>query len=67
MAYAHESARFDAGFNRAIDALRQFRARRAAFTQTYNELSVLSQRELDDLGIARSDIAAIAREAAAKV
>ncbi|WP_306117870.1 MULTISPECIES: DUF1127 domain-containing protein [unclassified Roseitalea] len=29
--------------------------------KTYNELSRLSTRELDDLGIARGDIAEIAR------
>lgn len=32
--------------------------------KTYNELSRLSTRELDDLGIARGDIADIARRAA---
>lgn len=71
MAYAHDSARFDTGIARRIEtlmtALRQFRARRAAFNQTYTELSLLSQRELDDLGIARSDIAQIARDAAARI
>jgi len=30
--------------------------------RTYNELSRLSTRELDDLGIARGDIAEIARK-----
>ena len=34
------------------------------FRQTYDELSNLSNRELDDLGIARSDIARYARMSA---
>ncbi len=32
------------------------------FRQTYDELSSLTNRELDDLGIARSDIARYARQ-----
>ncbi len=71
MAFAQETRRRNVGlayrFDDAVEALRRFRARRAAFNQTYAELSVLSQRELDDLGIARSDIARIAREAAAEL
>ncbi|WP_299813441.1 DUF1127 domain-containing protein [uncultured Roseibium sp.] len=34
------------------------------FRQTYDELSSLSNRELDDLGIARTDIARYARMSA---
>ncbi|MBH0239006.1 DUF1127 domain-containing protein [Methylobrevis albus] len=34
------------------------------YQQTYRELSRLSSRELNDLGIARSDIAQLARQAA---
>ncbi|POF29397.1 DUF1127 domain-containing protein [Roseibium marinum] len=34
------------------------------FRQTYDELSNLSNRELDDLGIARTDIARYARMSA---
>jgi len=41
-----------------------FRYRRRAFDQTYSELSQLSDRELNDLGFARADIARIARESA---
>jgi len=37
------------------------------FRQTYDELSNLSNRELDDLGIARADIARYARMSAIKV
>jgi len=34
-----------------------------SYRRTYDELSNLSNRELDDLGIARADIARFAREA----
>ncbi len=71
MAIAHDTARRHGAlayrFDEAVSALRRFRARRAAFNQTYNELAILSDRELNDLGIARSDIAAIARESAAGI
>ncbi|WP_434051951.1 MAG: DUF1127 domain-containing protein [Roseibium sp.] len=33
------------------------------FRQTYDELSSLTNRELDDLGIARGDISRFARQA----
>lgn len=32
-----------------------------AYRRTYNELSRLSQRELDDLGLHRGEIASVAR------
>ena len=38
--------------------------KRKQFTQTVNELSSLSNRELADLGIARSMITRVARDAA---
>ncbi len=38
--------------------------RRRSFRQTFNALSRLSDRELEDLGIMRADIERIAREAA---
>ncbi|MFZ3584729.1 DUF1127 domain-containing protein [Loktanella sp. DJP18] len=37
--------------------------RRAKYRQTVKELSALSLHELDDIGVARGDIHAIAREA----
>ena len=40
------------------------RKARADYVRTLNELSALSNRELDDLGISRHDIPRIAREAA---
>lgn len=50
-------ARLRAGWQQAA-------RRRAAYRQTHSELTVLTDRELADLDIARSDIARIAREAA---
>lgn len=44
--------------------LQEARARRAVYRQTVSELSNLSSRELDDLGIHRSMITRIASEAA---
>ena len=39
-------------------------SRRRIYRTTYNELSMLADRELNDLGIARADIRRIASEAA---
>lgn len=39
-------------------------ARRAVYRRTYNELAALSDRELADLGIPRSSIRRVSREAA---
>lgn len=44
--------------------LRDAYTRRRVYRQTYNELSNLTTRELDDLGIARSMIRRLATEAA---
>lgn len=68
MAYATHTTRIDTGLSARIHALRaafaDWRARRAAYLQSYRELDALSPRELDDLGIRRADIDAIARESA---
>lgn len=45
-------------------SLRDAIARRRVYKRTYMELSQLSTRELDDLGIARSMITRLAYEAA---
>lgn len=37
------------------------------YRQTYNELAQLSNRELADVGIRRTDIAQIARQSAAQI
>jgi len=44
--------------------LRLVLRRRAAYNKTLNELSSCTDRDLNDLGIARYDIPRIAREAA---
>lgn len=48
---------------RLFDAIAEAAQQRAAYTQTVAELSALTDRELNDLGIARTDIQAIARKA----
>lgn len=44
-----------------------WRARRALFRQTYDELAALSDRELADIGLHRTEIGRVAREAAAQI
>ena len=68
MAYAHHitaaplslAARFGEIIDQARDAMRA----RRVYRQTLNELQALSARDLADLGIGRSEIHAIALEAA---
>lgn len=43
------------------EQIREARARRRTFNTTVHELSMLSDRDLSDLGIARANIAEIAR------
>jgi len=45
------------------EARRQHRMRQV-YRQTYDELNALTERELDDLGLARGDISGVARDAA---
>lgn len=45
--------------NRLVDSYRNWRT----YRDTYNELMRLSQRDLADLGISRTDIPSIARQA----
>ncbi|WP_460272569.1 DUF1127 domain-containing protein [Celeribacter sp. ULVN23_4] len=47
--------------------LRDVQARHRAFTKTYNQLNALSDHELNDIGLGRSDILDIARETAARL
>lgn len=47
-----------------LNTLRTARARRAIYVRTLNELKVLSDRDLSDLGISRLQIEDLAREAA---
>ncbi len=47
-----------------FDGLAQTFSRYRAYRQTLNELHDLGDRELDDLGLSRSEFRAIARKAA---
>ena len=68
MAFLTDIHRFESGFahrvNSVLVALQHQRARRAVYRQTYDELMALTNRDLNDLGLARSDIPTIARQAA---
>jgi uncharacterized protein YjiS (DUF1127 family) len=46
-----------------VQRLRQAAKARAVYTQTYEELSALTDRDLADLGISRLSIGDVAREA----
>lgn len=48
----------------AIQRMQENRARRAVYRQTLRELNALTTRDLNDLGISRSMITRLAREAA---
>lgn len=71
MAFITGSAAPSLGLARRVadfaDRLRQARKAREVYRQTFDELSVLSDRDLADLGIARASIADVAREAARMV
>ena len=49
-----------------VNMFKSFKRRRAAFRQTTLELSQLSDRDLKDIGIGRSDIRRLARIEALK-
>ncbi|MEP3847916.1 MAG: DUF1127 domain-containing protein [Paracoccaceae bacterium] len=51
-------------FHQKRDQLRRSLAHRKVFRKTYYELSMLSDRDLADLGIPRSNIRRLAQEAA---
>jgi uncharacterized protein YjiS (DUF1127 family) len=71
MAYASSNTvsgfSFSALVHTAAEAFKTARARRAVYNRTYDELSVLSDRDLNDIGIARSQIRDIALQEAAQV
>ncbi|WP_272859799.1 DUF1127 domain-containing protein [Paracoccus stylophorae] len=48
----------------AMQRMQENRARKAVYRQTVRELSALTTRDLDDLGISRAMIPHLAREAA---
>ncbi len=60
MGMSQSRSSFSGIFARISEAL----ARRRVYNRTYAELSQLSTRELDDLGISRSMISRLAHEAA---
>ncbi len=72
MAYALSNTTTTAAFdivgklNEIAAAWKLSRTRRAVYNRTYNELNTLSDRDLADIGVARSQIAGIARIKAAK-
>lgn len=51
-------------FHQILDHMRKAQARRRVYRTTYHELSVLSDRDLSDLGIPRSNIKRLAKEVA---
>ena len=51
-------------FQQKRDNFRKARARRKVYVDTYRELAGLCDRDLRDIGIARSDIKRLALEAA---
>ncbi|WP_424831551.1 DUF1127 domain-containing protein [Ruegeria sp.] len=65
---AHTATLTHGGFNltariaNLIERVKENRARAAEYNRTYGELQRLSNRELDDIGIRRCDIADIARD-----
>jgi uncharacterized protein YjiS (DUF1127 family) len=69
MAYAsahssHAAGGFLGSIADTVSALRSAWQRSRVYVRTYNELSALSTRELQDLGISRSMISRLAYEAA---
>ncbi len=50
-----------------ISAMKTARARRAAFDRAYNELRRMDDREMNDLGLSRSDFVDLAEAEANKV
>jgi len=68
MALVNEVNSIESGLFRrlsnAVTNYREMRQRNRVFRQTRRELNALTERELADLGIARSMITRIAREAA---
>ncbi|MCK0104446.1 DUF1127 domain-containing protein [Pseudohalocynthiibacter sp. F2068] len=51
-------------FQQKCDQIRKTRARRTVYCDTYQEFSALTDGDLRDIGISRSNIKRLAREAA---
>lgn len=58
----HTGFNFSARIASLVERFKESRALAAEYHRTYSELQNLSNRELDDIGIRRCDIADIARE-----
>ncbi|ASP22792.1 hypothetical protein ANTHELSMS3_04188 [Antarctobacter heliothermus] len=56
-----------ARFANLVEALQARAARRKIYRETYSELASLSNRDLADLGLARSEIGRIAWQAANEI
>lgn len=54
-------------FGQLIAALRRQLAVHRVYRRTYDELMTLTDRELDDIGVARCDIQRVARDTAREV
>lgn len=72
MAYATEvSTRTQSGLNTRIATMltnfREHRTRRKVYLRTFRELAALTDRELSDLGLGRSEIRRVAYQAAYEV
>ncbi len=71
MAYASSNTvsgfSFSALLHKAAEGYKIARARRAVYARTYDELASLTDRDLSDIGIARSDIRELALQEAAKL
>ncbi len=58
----HGGFNLSARFANLVERIKENRARGAEYNRTYRELQSLSDRELNDIGVRRCDIADIARE-----
>lgn len=58
----HNGFNFGTRIKDMIERIKTARARAAEYQRTYSELQHLSNRELDDIGIRRCDIADIAHK-----
>lgn len=57
----------NSGFAGLVASLKARRARRKVYNETFRELSALSNRELADLGLGRSEIRRVALQAANEI
>lgn len=58
----HNGFNFVTRFTNFVERVKAARAQAAEYNRTYTELQRLTNRELDDIGIRRCDIADIARK-----